>query len=167
MTADAVHTLRLVGYPRSLGLLVVTCTRGSRPPRNPPRSSSSIASSRPGTAPSVPLFGFIFLVALGVDYNIFLTSRVRKKALRHGTRTGMLRGLITTGGVITSAGVVLAAVFAVLTVLPLVQFIEIGIVVALGVLIDTFLVAPCSYPPSPTTSVTASGGLAPPARLPT
>jgi len=94
----------------------------------------------PGTDPSVPLFGFIFLVALGVDYNIFLMSRVREEAPRYGTRTGMLRGLIATGGVITSAGVVLAAVFAVLTVLPLVPFIEIGVVVALGVLIDTFLV---------------------------
>jgi len=94
----------------------------------------------PGTDASVPLFGFIFLVALGVDYNIFLMSRVREESGRHGTRTGVLRGLVATGGVITSAGVVLAAVFAVLAVLPIVLFIEIGVVVALGVLIDTFIV---------------------------
>jgi len=94
----------------------------------------------PGTDASVPLFGFIFLVALGVDYNIFLMSRVREETDRHGTRIGVIRGLVATGGVITSAGVVLAAVFAVLAVLPLVVFIEIGVVVALGVLIDTFIV---------------------------
>ncbi len=71
-----------------------------------------------GTDASVPLYGFVFLVALGVDYNIFLMSRVREEALTHGTRQGVLRGLTTTGGVITSAGVVLAATFAALMVIP-------------------------------------------------
>lgn len=94
----------------------------------------------PGTDPSVPLFGFIFLVAVGVDYNIFLMSRVREESVRHGTRAGVLRGLTATGGVITSAGVVLAAVFAALGVLPLVQFVQIAVVVALGVLLDTLIV---------------------------
>jgi putative drug exporter of the RND superfamily len=90
--------------------------------------------------PSFPLFGFIFLVALGIDYNIFLMSRVREEAQRLGTRRGVIRGLTTTGGVITSAGVVLAATFSVLCVLPLVPLIQIGIVVAIGVLLDTFVV---------------------------
>ena len=90
--------------------------------------------------PSFPLFGFIFLVALGIDYNIFLMSRVREETQRIGTRLGAIRGLTTTGGVITSAGVVLAATFAVLCVLPLVPLIQIGIVVAIGVLLDTFVV---------------------------
>ncbi|EFE71155.1 transmembrane transport protein, partial [Streptomyces viridosporus ATCC 14672] len=72
-----------------------------------------------GTDPSVPLYGFVFLVALGVDYNIFLMSRVREESLRHGARQGVLRGLVSTGGVITSAGVVLAATFAALGVIPL------------------------------------------------
>lgn len=71
-----------------------------------------------GTDPSVPLFGFVFLVALGVDYNIFLMSRVREESPRHGVRQGVLRGLVTTGGVITSAGVVLAATFAAFGVIP-------------------------------------------------
>ena len=90
--------------------------------------------------PSFPLFAFIFLVALGIDYNIFLMSRVREEAQRVGTRSGVIRGLTTTGGVITSAGVVLAATFTVLCVLPLVFLIQIGIVVAIGVLLDTFVV---------------------------
>ncbi|MGI8631083.1 MAG: MMPL family transporter [Solirubrobacterales bacterium] len=93
-----------------------------------------------GIDPSLPLFAFIFLVALGIDYNIFLMARVREETLEHGTREGMLRGLAVTGGVITSAGVVLAGVFAVLGVLPLVFLTEIGFVVAFGVLLDTFLV---------------------------
>jgi RND superfamily putative drug exporter len=94
----------------------------------------------PGSDPSLPLFAFIFLVALGIDYNIFLMSRVREESRRGGTRYGTIRGLATTGGVITSAGIVLAATFSVLGVLPLVQLTEIGVVVALGVLLDTFVV---------------------------
>ena len=94
----------------------------------------------PGSDPSLPLFAFIFLVALGVDYNIFLMARVREETLKHGTRDGMLRGLAVTGGVITSAGIVLAGTFAVLGVLPLTFLTEIGFVIAFGVLLDTFLV---------------------------
>jgi RND superfamily putative drug exporter len=94
----------------------------------------------PGSDPSFPLFAFIFLVALGVDYNIFLMARVREEVQRHGTREGMKRGLAVTGGVITSAGVVLAGTFAVLAVLPLTFLTEIGFVVAFGVLLDTFIV---------------------------
>ena len=90
--------------------------------------------------PSFPLFAFIFLVALGIDYNIFLMSRVREESARLGTRRGVARGLMTTGGVITSAGVVLAATFSVLCVLPIVPLIQVGIAVAVGVLLDTFVV---------------------------
>ena len=94
----------------------------------------------PGSDPSLPLFAFIFLVALGIDYNIFLMARVREETRRHGTREGMLRGLAVTGAVITSAGIVLAGVFSVLGVLPLIFLTEIGFVVAFGVLLDTFIV---------------------------
>jgi RND superfamily putative drug exporter len=94
----------------------------------------------PGSDSSLPLFAFLFLVALGVDYNIFLMARVREEAHVRGTREGMLRGLAVTGGVITSAGVVLAGTFAVLGVLPLVFLTQIGFVVAFGVLLDTFIV---------------------------
>jgi putative drug exporter of the RND superfamily len=93
-----------------------------------------------GADPGFPLFAFVFLVALGIDYNIFLMTRVREETLRHGTRDGIRRGLAVTGGVITSAGIVLAATFAVLGVLPLVFLAEIGFTVAFGVLLDTFLV---------------------------
>ncbi|MDT0472511.1 MMPL family transporter [Streptomyces sp. DSM 41014] len=93
-----------------------------------------------GTDPSVPLYGFVFLVALGVDYNIFLMSRVREESLRHGVREGMLRGLVGTGGVITSAGVVLAATFAALGVIPLAFLAQIAFIVAFGVLLDTLVV---------------------------
>jgi putative drug exporter of the RND superfamily len=93
-----------------------------------------------GADSSLPLFAFIFLVALGIDYNIFLMTRVREEAQRHGTREGMLRGLAVTGGVITSAGVVLAATFSVLAVLPLTFTLQIGLVVALGVLLDALVV---------------------------
>ncbi|NUS28819.1 MAG: MMPL family transporter, partial [Streptomyces sp.] len=93
-----------------------------------------------GTDPSVPLYGFVFLVALGVDYNIFLMSRVREEALRHGPRQGVLRGLVGTGGVITSAGVVLAATFAALGVIPLAFLVQIAFIVAFGVLLDTLVV---------------------------
>ena len=90
--------------------------------------------------PGFPLFAFIFLVALGIDYNIFLMTRVREESLQFGTRAGILRGLSVTGGVITSAGVVLAATFTVLGVLPLVSLAEIGFAVAFGVLLDTIVV---------------------------
>lgn len=89
---------------------------------------------------SFPLTAFVFLVALGIDYNIFLMTRVREESGRLGTRRGILGGLARTGSVITSAGIVLAATFAVLGVLPLVIFAEIGFVVAFGVLLDTAIV---------------------------
>ena len=94
----------------------------------------------PGSDPSLPLFAFVFLVALGVDYNIFLLARAREETVKHGTHAGILRALAVTGGVITSAGIVLAGTFSVLAVLPLVFLTEIGFVVAFGVLLDTFLV---------------------------
>jgi putative drug exporter of the RND superfamily len=94
----------------------------------------------PGSDPSLPLFAFVFLVALGVDYNIFLLARAREETFTHGTHDGILRALAVTGGVITSAGIVLAGTFSVLAVLPLVFLTEIGFVVAFGVLLDTFLV---------------------------
>ncbi|WP_434994924.1 MMPL family transporter [Arthrobacter sp. Ld5] len=93
-----------------------------------------------GADASVPLFGFVFLVALGVDYNIFLMTRVREESLRIGTRPGILRGLGVTGGVITSAGVVLAATFAALGVIPILFLAQIAFIVAFGVLLDTILV---------------------------
>jgi RND superfamily putative drug exporter len=94
----------------------------------------------PGADPAVPLYGFVFLVALGVDYNIFLMSRVREESLVHGTRRGILRGLVATGGVITSAGLVLAATFAALGVIPILFLAQIAFIVAFGVLLDTFVV---------------------------
>lgn len=94
----------------------------------------------PGEDPSYPLFAFIFLVALGVDYNIFLMARVREEAQRLPTRDAMLTSLAVTGGVITSAGVVLAGTFAVLAVLPLIALTQLGVTVALGVLLDTLVV---------------------------
>ncbi|MFJ3921603.1 MMPL family transporter [Streptomyces sp. NPDC090022] len=92
------------------------------------------------TEPAVVLFSFVFLVALGVDYNIFLVHRIRAEAARHGTADGVRRGLVTTGGVISAAGLILAATFAALTVMPLLYLAQIGCIVALGVLIDTLLV---------------------------
>ncbi len=89
---------------------------------------------------STPLFAFLFLVALGVDYNIFLVTRAREEAPVHGTGPGVLRALAATGGVITSAGVLLAAVFATLGVLPLVVLAQLGVVICIGVLLDTLLV---------------------------
>ncbi len=88
----------------------------------------------------VPLLAFVFLVALGVDYNIFLVTRAREEATTRGAAAGMLRALTATGGVITSAGILLAAVFAVLGVLPLVVLAQLGIVICVGVLLDTLLV---------------------------
>ena len=93
-----------------------------------------------GEATDFPLFVFVFLVALGIDYNIFLTTRIREEAARQGTRGGVVTGLAATGAVITSAGLVLAGTFAALGTLPMVAFAEIGFTVALGVLIDTFIV---------------------------
>jgi RND superfamily putative drug exporter len=101
-----------------------------------------------GSDPSLPLFAFVFLVALGVDYNIFLAARAREETFTHGTRKGILRALAVTGGVITSAGIVLAGTFAVLGTLPLVFLTEIGFVVAFGVLLDTFLVRSVLVPAS-------------------
>jgi len=94
----------------------------------------------PGFDATYPLLVFIFLVALGVDYNIFLMARVREEAVRAGTNRGMLRGLAVTGAVKTSAGVVLAGTFSILGVLPLVFLTELGFTIAVGVLLDTFLV---------------------------
>jgi RND superfamily putative drug exporter len=93
-----------------------------------------------GADTGMPLFVFVFLVALGIDYNIFLMTRVREESIRSGTRRGALTGLAATGGVITSAGLVLAGTFAMLGTLPLVEFTEIGFAVALGVLLDAIIV---------------------------
>ncbi|WP_327313785.1 MMPL family transporter [Streptomyces sp. NBC_01235] len=93
-----------------------------------------------GESTDFPLFVFVFLVALGIDYNIFLTTRIREEAGRQGTRRGVVTGLAATGAVITSAGLVLAGTFAALGTLPMVAFAEIGFAVALGVLLDTFIV---------------------------
>ena len=89
---------------------------------------------------SVFLYSFLFLVALGVDYNIFLVTRAKEEAEHHGVRQGMIRAVSATGGVITGAGILLAAVFAVLGVLPLVALAQIGVIVCIGVLLDTLLV---------------------------
>ena len=94
----------------------------------------------PGGDNSFPLFAFIFLVALGIDYNIFLMTRVREESLKIGTRAGVIKGLTVTGAVITSAGIVLAATFAVLGLLPLVPLAQLGFAVAFGVLLDTIIV---------------------------
>jgi RND superfamily putative drug exporter len=93
-----------------------------------------------GSDPGFPLFAFVFLVALGIDYNIFLMTRVREESQRRGTRQGALIGLTSTGGVITSAGLVLAATFLVLGTIPVVFLAELGITVALGILLDTLIV---------------------------
>ncbi|MDO5662717.1 MAG: efflux RND transporter permease subunit [Brachybacterium sp.] len=93
-----------------------------------------------GSDPTVPLYAFVFLVALGIDYNIFLMTRVREESLIHGTHEGTLRALSLTGGVITSAGVVLAATFAALAVIPIQFLVQLAIIVSLGVLIDALIV---------------------------
>jgi RND superfamily putative drug exporter len=93
-----------------------------------------------GADPSVPLYAFVFLVALGIDYNIFLMSRVREESLHLGTRAGVLKGLVATGGVITSAGVVLAATFAALGVIPIMFLVQLAFIVTFGVLLDAILV---------------------------
>ena len=94
----------------------------------------------PGADPTVPLYAFCFLVALGVDYTIFLMTRVREETITHGTRQGVVRGLTVTGSVITSAGVVLAATFAALGIIPLIFLAQIAFIVAFGVLLDTLVV---------------------------
>ncbi len=94
----------------------------------------------PGADASVPLYGFVFLVALGIDYTIFLMTRAREEARHIGTRDGVLKSLAVTGGVITSAGIVLAATFSALAVIPLMIMIQLAFIVAFGVLIDTLIV---------------------------
>jgi Predicted drug exporters of the RND superfamily len=94
----------------------------------------------PGADPAVPLYAFVFLVALGIDYNIFLMTRAREETIGHGDRDGMIRALTLTGGVITSAGVVLAATFAALAVLPLLFLLQLAFLVAFGVLLDALIV---------------------------
>ncbi|OBF81120.1 hypothetical protein A5791_05555 [Mycobacterium sp. 852002-51163_SCH5372311] len=94
----------------------------------------------PALDQSTPLFAFLFLAALGVDYTIFLVTRAREEAADHGASQGMIRAVSATGGVITSAGIVLAAVFCVLGVLPLIVLTQLGIIVGLGILLDTFVV---------------------------
>jgi RND superfamily putative drug exporter len=95
---------------------------------------------------AIPLFAFIFLVALGIDYTIFLMARVREEARRHGTREGMLRALSATGPVITSAGIILAGTFSVLMTLPVSFTFDLGLMVALGILLDTFIVRTIMVP---------------------
>jgi RND superfamily putative drug exporter len=99
-----------------------------------------------GVDASLPTYAFIFLVALGVDYTIFLMSRVREEAREHGTREGMLRGLAATGPVITSAGIILAGTFSVLLTLPVTFAFNIGFMVAIGILLDTFIVRTVMVP---------------------
>jgi putative drug exporter of the RND superfamily len=99
-----------------------------------------------GLDASLPTFGFIFLVALGVDYTIFLMSRAREEARRHGTREGMLRAIAATGPVITSAGIILAGTFSVLMTLPVTFAFNIGFMVAIGILLDTFIVRTIMVP---------------------
>ncbi len=93
-----------------------------------------------GLAFNLVLLSFIFLVALGVDYNIFLMTRAREEAVERGTREGVLTALESTGGVVTGAGLILAGTFATLTLLPLEELVQIGATVAIGVLLDTFVV---------------------------
>lgn len=94
----------------------------------------------PNSDPSVVLYGFVFLVALGIDYNIFLMTRVREESLKIGTKKGVILGLVVTGGVITSAGIVLAATFAALAVIPVLFLVQLAFIVAIGVLLDTTVV---------------------------
>ena len=96
--------------------------------------------SSEGIAFNLVLLSFIFLVALGVDYNIFLMARAREESAARGTREGALLALVDTGGVVTSAGLILAGTFATLTLLPLEELVQIGATVAIGVLLDTFVV---------------------------
>jgi RND superfamily putative drug exporter len=99
-----------------------------------------------GVDNSLPTYAFIFLVALGIDYTIFLMSRVREEAREHGTREGTLRALAATGPVITSAGIILAGTFAVLLTLPVTFIFDLGFMVAVGILLDTFVVRTIMVP---------------------
>ena len=99
-----------------------------------------------GLDASIPTFAFIFLVSLGIDYTIFLMARVREEARVHGTREGMLRAIAATGPVITSAGVILAGTFSVLMTLPVTFTFDLGFMVALGILLDTFIVRTIMVP---------------------
>ena len=99
-----------------------------------------------GVDNSLPTYAFIFLVALGIDYTIFLMSRVREEAREHGTREGTLRALAATGPVITSAGIILAGTFAVLLTLPVTFIFDLGFMVAIGILLDTFIVRTIMVP---------------------
>ena len=112
----------------------------------------------PGLDPWLPLFAFVFLVALGIDYNIFLMARVREETLTHGTRRGCCAASRSPAAVITSAGIVLAGTFSALAVLPLVILTEIGFTIAVGVLIDTFIVRTVLVPALVLRSATRSGG---------
>ena len=94
----------------------------------------------PGSDPAVVIYGFVFLVALGIDYNIFLMTRVREETIRHGVRKGMIKALVVTGGVISSAGIVLASTFAALYVIPILFLAQMAFIVAFGVLLDTLIV---------------------------
>jgi RND superfamily putative drug exporter len=94
----------------------------------------------PGSDPSVVIYGFVFLVALGIDYNIFLMTRVREETIKNGVREGTLKALVVTGGVISSAGIVLASTFAALYVIPILFLAQIAFIVAFGVLLDTLIV---------------------------
>ncbi|MBA2765943.1 MAG: MMPL family transporter, partial [Solirubrobacterales bacterium] len=141
--ALAIVTVILVALLRSLlapALLIATVVLSFLAAMGVGAVVFDVVFGFPGADPAFPLFAFIFLVALGVDYNIFLMARVREEVEIHGTREGMKRGLAVTGGVITSAGVVLAGTFAALAVLPLTFLTEIGFVVAFGVLLDTLIV---------------------------
>ena len=108
--------------------------------------SSATWSATPGFDASIPTFAFIFLVSLGIDYTIFLMARVREEARQHGTREGMLRALAATGPVITSAGIILAGTFSVLMTLPVTFTFDLGFMVALGILLDTFIVRTIMVP---------------------
>ncbi|WP_228266583.1 MMPL family transporter [Ornithinimicrobium ciconiae] len=156
-TADAGARDRLVILPLILGLVLVALMGILRSVLAPVILVASVIASFAaalgvswwlftevlgfsGLDPIVPLYSFLFLVALGVDYNIFLITRTLEEARAVGTREGVLRALSATGGVITSAGILLAAVFAVLGVLPLVVLAQVGAVICIGVLLDTLLV---------------------------
>ena len=135
--------LILIVLLRTIVAPVLLILSGSRPTGTALGISSLIFNHLldfPGSDPSVPLYGFVFLVALGIDYNIFLMTRVREESLLHGTKEGVLRGLVVTGGVITSAGVVLAATFAALAVIPILFLVQLAIIVAFGVLLDALVV---------------------------
>ncbi|MER8029798.1 MMPL family transporter [Streptomyces bauhiniae] len=141
--------LLLLGLLRSLALpvvLVVVAVANFLAALGISAAIFDLAFGSAATEPSLVLFSFVFLIALGVDYNIFLMHRVRRESLLAGQRIGTLRGLRATGNAISSAGVVLAVTFATLTVMPLRYLAQIGIIVAVGVLLDTLFVRPFLVP---------------------